>query len=67
MQQQQPSCHLMCILKSKEITGIEIATTVYPFDLYNHEYGNKCAPNTMAYTIIIFSGTALNTHITINK
>ena len=53
--------------KIKEITGIEIATTVYPFDLYNHEYGNKCAPNTMAYTIIIFSGTALNTHITINK
>ncbi|CRH76787.1 Uncharacterised protein [Chlamydia trachomatis] len=46
---------------------MEIAATVYPFDLYSHEYGSKCAPKTIAYTIIIFSGTALNTHITINK
>lgn len=44
-----------------------IAKIMYALDLYNHEYGNKCAPKTMAYTMIIFSGTAAYTHITISR
>ena len=53
--------------KTSANTGIITAKIRYDFDLYNHEYGNKWAPKTIAYTIIILSGTALNTHITMSR
>ena len=48
-----------------DIIGIIIEKILYALEIYSHEYGNKCAPKTIANTITIFSGTALNTHITI--
>jgi hypothetical protein len=51
----------------KETIGITIAATLYPFDSFSREYGNRCDPNAIAYTIIILSDTALNTHMAINR
>nr|WP_215586589.1 hypothetical protein [Bacillus mycoides] len=42
----------------KDVKETTIAITKYALDLYSHPKGNKCAPNIMANTITIFSGTA---------
>ena len=49
------------------VKDITTDITEYALDRYNHPNGSKCAPNIIAKTITILSGTVGYTHIAINR
>lgn len=52
---------------TRALIGTIIDIIPYILELYNHAYGKRCAPNIIAITITILSGTAEYTHIAISK